>query len=104
MIVTIFRNRLNPETEAEYGELAPRIAAIADAMPGFVSRKTFVADDGERVTIVEFEDEKTQRAWAMQADHVAAKKRGRQALYDEFKLQVCSVQRESVFTRPVVGA
>jgi hypothetical protein len=30
-------------------------------MPGFVSRKVFAAEDGERVTIVEFEWEETHR-------------------------------------------
>jgi heme-degrading monooxygenase HmoA len=100
MILTVFRNRLREESRAEYEPLAARMAALADTMPGFVSRKTFVAEDGERVTIVEFADEASQRNWAQNAEHVAAKKRGREALYSEYSLQVCAVVRESRFRNP----
>lgn len=82
----------------EYLEWAQRMAAIARTMPGYVSHKGFTAQDGERVTIVEFTDEESQRAWAMQAQHVEAKKKGRADFYAEYKLQVCTVVRESAFT------
>jgi heme-degrading monooxygenase HmoA len=97
MVVTIFRTRLKPEGQQEYYEWAARIAALANTMPGYVSHKGFVADDGERVTIVEFEDEETQRAWATNLQHVEAKKKGRADFYSEYKLQICTVTRESLF-------
>lgn len=104
MIVTIFRNRLNPENVEEYYATAARMSAIAKTMPGYVSHKTFAAEDGERVTIVEFADEASQRAWATEARHVEAKKQGRAGFYTEYKLQVCVVQRESAFTAPATAA
>lgn len=100
MVLTVFRNRLREESRDEYTALAARMATLADTMPGFRSRKTFVAEDGERVTIVEFEDEASQHNWSTNAEHVAAKKRGREALYSEYSLQVCSVVRESRFPKP----
>lgn len=90
-ILTVFRSRLKPEAQAEYGEWAARMAALARAMPGYVSHKAFVAEDGERVTIVEFESEETLRAWSMHPDHVAAKQKGREAFYSEYSLQTCEV-------------
>jgi len=69
-------------------------------MPGYISHKGFVADDGERVTLVEFESEEAQRAWAVQREHVEAKKKGRSSFYQEYRIQVCSVQRESSFPNP----
>ncbi len=63
MIVTIFRPRLRPEREREYREWADRMEALARAMPGFVSIKTFYARDGERVSIVEFESKEAHEAW-----------------------------------------
>ncbi len=33
------------------------MSALAKAMPGYISHKGFVAEDGERVTIVEFESD-----------------------------------------------
>ena len=49
MIVTIFRSRLNSEHAAAYYEMAARMRALAEGMPGFISFKTFIAEDGERV-------------------------------------------------------
>ena len=78
MIVTVFRSRLKPEGRDEYMALAPRMAELARTTPGYLSHKSFVADDGERVTIVEFESGEAQRAWSTHAEHVAAKKKGRE--------------------------
>ena len=97
MVVTVFRSRLNPEAADEYGRWAGRISELARTMPGYVSHKTFTADDGERVTIVEFEREEDVRAWSAHPEHVQAKKRGRAAFYSEYKIQVCSVLRQSEF-------
>lgn len=97
MVVTVFRSRIKPGAKDEYMEWAQRMAAIAKTMPGYVSHKGFTAEDGERVTIVEFRDEESQRAWAVHAQHVEAKKKGRADFYDEYKVQVCSVVRETSF-------
>ena len=97
MIVTVFRSRLRPESVDEYTEWVTRMSALAKTMPGYISHKGFVAADGERVTIVEFEDEETLRGWSRQADHAEAKKKGRADFYSEYKIQVCNVQRQSLF-------
>jgi len=64
MVVTIFRSRLKPEVQEEYAPLAARMSELAASMPGYISHKGFVAEDGERLTLVEFESEEAQRAWA----------------------------------------
>ncbi len=99
MVLTVFRCRLREEARAEYMALATKMAALAETMPGYRSRKTFVAEDGERLVLVEFEDEASQRNWSLNADHVEAKKKGRDSFYAEYTLQVCSVVRESRFSR-----
>jgi hypothetical protein len=43
-------------------------------MPGYISHKGFFADDGERVTVVEFEHEEGMRAWRV-APSIALLKR-----------------------------
>lgn len=100
MVVTVFRSRLKPENLAEYQEWAGRIAALARTMPGYVSHKVFVAEDGERVTIVEFADEASHRGWARDERHMEAQRKGRADFYSEYKLQVCRVERETSFTAP----
>jgi heme-degrading monooxygenase HmoA len=96
MIVTVFRSRVRPEAQQEYMQWVARIAALAKTMPGYLSHKGFTAEDGERVTIVEFESEEAQRAWRLHPEHAVAQKKGRQEFYSEYRLQICSVLRESV--------
>jgi len=97
LIVTVFRSRLKPDASDEYGQWAARIGELAKAMPGYISHKVFTAPDGERVTVVEFEREEHVRAWAAHPDHAQAKKRGREAFYREYRIQICSVLKESSF-------
>jgi heme-degrading monooxygenase HmoA len=99
MIVTVFRSRLMPNVREEYLVLAQRMNEIARTMPGYISHKGFFADDGERVTIVEFENEEGMRAWRMHPEHRAAQKKARESFYAEYSVQVCEVLRDSAFKR-----
>lgn len=99
MIVTIFRSRLRPEHRAEYERWAKRIHDIAVQMPGFISIKTFTADDDERVSLVEFESEATMLAWRNQQDHLQAQELGRKLFYAEYRIQVCQPIRDYSFPK-----
>jgi heme-degrading monooxygenase HmoA len=93
MYVTIFRSRLRPEHADEYARLATEIYDLAQAMPGFVSLKTFEAPDGERMSIVEFIDEATHTAWREHPRHREAQRLGREKFYSAFRIQVCREER-----------
>jgi heme-degrading monooxygenase HmoA len=97
MIVTVFRSRLRLGIRDEYVALIARMEEIARTMPGYISHKGFFADDGERVTIVEFENEEGLRAWRMNPEHLAAQRLARQKYYTEYHIQVCTLDRESKF-------
>ncbi len=97
MIMTVFRSRLKEDAHADYFDLAPQMGALAQTMPGYISHKVFTAEDGERVIIVEFADEASQRHWSLNALHVEAKKQGRANFYAEYNIKVCEVLRESRF-------
>jgi len=56
--------------------MAPQMSKLARLMPGYKSHKAFVAEDGDRLTLVEFEDAATQFDWASHPEHRAAQKRG----------------------------
>ena len=62
---------------------------IARTIPGYISHKGFWAEDGERVTIVEFEHEEGQRAWRMHPEHIEAQKLGRLKYYEMYDIKVC---------------
>lgn len=97
MLITVFRSRLKPGVRDEYVALVERMNELARTMPGYISHKGFFAEDGERVTIVEFEHEEGLRAWRTNPEHIAAQKLARQRYYSEYHVQVCALDRESKF-------
>jgi heme-degrading monooxygenase HmoA len=99
MIVTVFRSRLVPGLQEEYVALVDQMQKIARTIPGYISHKGFWAEDGERVTIVEFEHEEGQRAWRMHPEHVKAQREGRLKYYSEYDIKVCDVKHANAFKR-----
>ncbi len=97
MVTGIFRNRLRPGVDEAYGPLAERMVELVEAMPGFQSLKTFAADDGERVSIFEFETMEALEAWRAHPEHREAQRRGRDELYAEYELVVCEAPRRLRF-------
>lgn len=97
MLITVFRSRLRPEHVAEYSQVAERIHALAESMPGFLGIKTFAADDGERVSIVRFADEAAHNAWRNHPDHLRAQQQGRERFYSDYHVQVCRMLHEQAF-------
>ncbi len=97
-IVTIFRSRLR-EPALGYDEEADRMEVAAAAMPGFIETKTFIADDGERVTLSTFATRAEHDAWRDDEAHAATKRRGRAEFYETYHLQVCEVVKERTFER-----
>jgi heme-degrading monooxygenase HmoA len=98
-VVTVFRSRLRAEGAAAYGDDATRIAALARTMPGYVEHKAFVADDGERVTVVTFADRASHEAWRDHPEHRAAQRRGIDGYYASYSIQVGTTEYASAFAR-----
>ena len=88
-----------PNVRDEYVRLVDRMVDLASTMPGYISHKGFFADDGERVSIVEFESEDAMRAWRMHPEHREAQREARQTFYADYSVQVCQVIRETSFKR-----
>jgi heme-degrading monooxygenase HmoA len=99
MVVIIFRSRLASGHDEEYAATAQRMTDLASAMPGFVAFKTFTNADGERVSVIEFESEEAAAAWREHPDHRQAQRRGRDAFYESYSIQVCREVRRYSFKR-----
>lgn len=99
VVVTVFRSRLRADAGPQYERWAARMESLARAMPGFVSFKTFRADDGERVSIIEFESDEALRRWARHPEHVEAQRLGRSRFYEEFEVTTCAPLRSTSFER-----
>jgi len=77
-----------------YGQLGERMYGIVSKLPGFLSVKSFKAEDGEEVTIFRFASEEALEAWRTHPEHVETMKRGHAEFYASGHLQICKVIRE----------
>ncbi len=100
MFLVVFRNRKRAGIDGTaYGADADRMEELARAQPGFLSFKSYAADDGEVVAISEWADEAAARGWGRQAEHLAAQGRGRDAYYQDYTLFACADPRIHRFER-----
>ena len=60
------------------------------------------AFDGERLTLVWWQDEETLAAWRTDARHLVAQRAGRERWYEYYRLEVAEVKRSAHFDRPSV--
>jgi heme-degrading monooxygenase HmoA len=97
MVVVVFRARIRPGAEQALASLGARMYELAAAMPGYISYKDFVAEDGENVSIIEFDSLEAVSAWREHPEHKIAQQRGRGELFSEFRIQVCTQARVSEF-------
>ena len=98
-VVTVFRNRLRDAALETYADELEVVTALARSMPGFVETKTFVAEDGERATIVTFADPESHRAWRDHPRHREAQRHGISDYYEEYSIAVGTTSYASAFTR-----
>jgi heme-degrading monooxygenase HmoA len=97
--ITVFRSRLRDEVPDRYFALAAELHEWAKGFPGFIEFKQFVADDGERVTLVTFDSAEHEAAWRDDPEHRAAQQEGRERFYSEYDVAVCEVQQRHRWTQ-----
>jgi heme-degrading monooxygenase HmoA len=97
-VMTVFRSRLRDDAGDEYGTTADEMEARARSMPGFVDFKHFVADDGERVSVIVFASRAAHDAWRDDPVHRAAQQRGRDDWYAQYAILVGEVAHEQRWT------
>jgi heme-degrading monooxygenase HmoA len=104
MVVVLFRSRLTAAAADGYAEMAQEMDARARAMPGFVDMKFFTAADGERLTVVWWQDEETMAKWREDLRHREAQRLGREQWYAEYTIEVAHVVRARRFDRSEASA
>ncbi len=100
MIVILFRSRLTSQAADGYGEMSDRMFALARASAGFVDMRSYVSEDGERLTLVWWRDLETLSRWRRDERHREAQETGRARWYEHYDMEVAEVVRESHFRRP----
>jgi heme-degrading monooxygenase HmoA len=91
MHVTIFRSRKRADMDAQaYTADAVRMEALARAQKGFIAFRSYKADDGETLSMSEWETEADAQAWRRNAEHAMVQARGRQEYYESYTMYSCT--------------
>jgi heme-degrading monooxygenase HmoA len=98
-LMTVFRSRRRGESESAYQKLSEEMQTAARSVPGFVDFKTFVAADGEHVSLVTFANVEAHQVWRNDPRHRKAMKAGREEFYREYSIQVGQCTHVSQWSR-----
>ena len=79
--------------------MAAEMLATAKDMPGFVEFKSFKSDDGERVSLVYWQDHETMAVWRNHPRHRIAQSSGRSKWYTSYRIEVADIVRDKKFER-----
>jgi heme-degrading monooxygenase HmoA len=99
MVVVLFRSKLTDAAADGYADMAAEMLARAKQMPGFIDFKSYRSDDGERVSIIHWQDEVTLADWRNDVRHQVAQRAGREKWYEYYKIEIAQVVRENNFER-----
>src|SRR5918993_5963116 len=99
MMLILFRSKLVDADREGYARMAQAMDAHARTFDGFIDAKSFLADDGERLTVVWWRDEASLKVWATDAKHRVAQNLGRERWYEYYKLDIAEIVRVSNFSR-----
>jgi heme-degrading monooxygenase HmoA len=100
MFLVVFRNRKRADIDyPAYEADAARMLELAQAQPGYLSFKSYVADDGEVIALSEWADEASARGWGRVTEHRDVQRRGRAAYYESYTLITCDSPRIHRFGR-----
>lgn len=89
----IFSSQRNGQDEDGYGATALRMSELAREQPGFLGMETTRDADGFGITAAYFESEAAITGWRDNAEHAAARARGRNEWYEHFELRIARVER-----------
>jgi len=99
MVVILFRSRLTSDAGQDYQDLDAELEHLVLGHSGHLGHKSYLAKDGERLTVVWFKDQESLRAWKTEPRHLEAQRRGRERWYEFYEMDVAEVVRSSRYQR-----
>lgn len=97
--IILFRSKLTDQAGEDYQTMNAELEALVRENPGFVDVKSYTAQDGERLTVVWWRDEKSLSDWRNLMRHREAQNTGRYKWYQYYKMDVASITRSKSFER-----
>ncbi len=94
MIITLFGDVVvRPGKEEAEAKFVDKLSPILHAMPGFISIKSYVADDGEELGVIRFDSREHLDQWMQESLHADAQDVADQ-IYERFWVQTAETYRE----------
>ncbi len=104
MVIALIRTQLRTEADlAAYERLNEQMFELVQRLPGFVSARSYRADDGDEISLIRFASAEALRAWREHPEHRATMARGRDEFYAAYDVEICEVTRAYDFGRAAPG-
>jgi len=96
MFVVIFEVYPTTEGMAEYLEIAAELRGFLENRDGFISIERFqsLSEEGKILSLSFWRDEEAIAAWRSLLEHRAAQGRGRDSLFESYRIRVAEVVRD----------
>lgn len=104
MVIVLIRTQLRPDADvAAHDRLDARMFELVQTIPGFLSARSYRADDGDQISLIRFASADALRAWRDHPEHREAQRRGRDEFFAVYDVEVCEVARSYAFGRAAPG-
>ncbi|MCX4026834.1 antibiotic biosynthesis monooxygenase [Endozoicomonas sp. SM1973] len=102
MIAVIFEVELKCEEKAEYFSIANELKASLTNIEGFISVERFnsLSEPSRFLSLSFWESEESIKAWKNQSEHLLAQEKGKNYLFNNYRLRVAKVVRDYGSTCP----
>ncbi|GGC78668.1 antibiotic biosynthesis monooxygenase family protein [Undibacterium terreum] len=96
MIAVIFEVRPLADKRDTYLGIAASLRSTLEKMPGFISVERFqsISDPGKMLSLSFWEDEESVKGWRNLELHRDAQARGRESVFEDYRLRVAGVLRD----------
>lgn len=88
---------LRTEVDNQYGDMADQMVKLAEQQDGFLGIE--FARDGVGITVSYWRDLESIKNWKENAEHTAARNKGRSEWYSAFKTRIAKVERDYGFEK-----
>jgi heme-degrading monooxygenase HmoA len=96
----IFTSQRTAADDDGYAVMAERMLELAAAQPGFLGVESARDPEGVGITVSYWESLEAIRRWREHPEHGLAQAQGRAKWYASYRLRICRVEAEVVFTSP----
>jgi len=94
MIAVIFE--VWPQHRGDYVDIAAKLRPLLKQIDGFISVERFesITEKGKMLSLSFFRDEEALKAWRNVAEHRVAQQKGRNGIFEDYRLRIAGVVRD----------